>query len=258
MARASFETALNCVLRHEGGYSDHPEDPGGATMMGITRATLSNWRGQPVSSDDVRALTRTEAAEIYRARYWDPVYGDQLPHGLDLAVFDFAVNSGPSRAVSSLQHLLNVTPDGIMGPETLRAAGASEVGVQITALCASRIAFLRQLRTFATFGRGWMLRVRDVEKTALRLAIQKTPAVSQPDLSPKQQETMMDITKTIFSSRTVWTNAIGFFALALSWFGFDTSSIDKAALTESLLQGVAGTSFVLSTVFRVIATRRLI
>lgn len=258
MARASFDAALACVLRHEGGYSDHPDDPGGATMMGITRATLSRWRGQAVSKDEVLTLTRAEAAEIYRARYWHAVGGDLLPRGLDLAVFDFAVNSGPSRAIRALQQVLGVTIDGRIGRETLGAVQTGDAPVLIAALCANRIAFLKRLSTFATFGRGWMRRVHEVEQASLRLAAAEGEAVPRPDFPQAKQEMTMEITKTIFLSRTVWANAIGFGALALSWFGFDTSSVDKAALTDSLLQVVAGLSFVVSTLFRVIATRRLI
>ncbi len=105
MAAANFERALSLVLKHEGGFADHPADPGGATMMGITQATLAEWRGRPVTKDEVRALSRVEAGAIYRARYWDAVKGDDLPSGLDLAAFDYAVNSGPARAVRTIQGL---------------------------------------------------------------------------------------------------------------------------------------------------------
>lgn len=88
MAAANFERALALVLQHEGGFSDHPSDPGGATMMGITQATLGAWRGQPVTRADIRALSREEARAIYRIRYWNAVAGDELPAGLDLAAFD--------------------------------------------------------------------------------------------------------------------------------------------------------------------------
>lgn len=256
MASESFEPALTCVLAQEGGYSDHPADPGGATMMGITQTTLAEWRGHAVTKADVRALSRTEVAEIYRRRYWDAVGGDQVPAGLDLAVFDFAVNSGVSRAVRSLQRVLAIQADGRIGPETLRALAACDAAETITRLSTLRLAFLEALSTFPVFGRGWTRRVREVEAKALKLATASpvTPTRFPPttkELAP------MDITKGILTSRTVWANAIGIGALALSWLGFDTSGLDKGALTDSLLQAIAGVSFVASTLFRIIATKRL-
>lgn len=95
MARETFAACLSETLAHEGGYVDHPKDPGGATNMGITQAALSDWRDRPVSRFEVRTLTRVEADAIYRARYWNAVRGDDLPPGLDLVAFDGAVNSGP-------------------------------------------------------------------------------------------------------------------------------------------------------------------
>ncbi len=170
-----FETCLAHVLAHEGGYVDHPADPGGATNMGITRRTLAEWRGiSPASALDkqeVRALTREEAARIYRARYWERCAADEMAAGLDLAVFDFAVNSGPDRAVRMLQTLLGVAADGIVGPLTRaqlerQHAGGGTPGL-VEALCKRRLEFLMSLSTFATFGRGWRSRVEAVRKTAL-------------------------------------------------------------------------------------------
>lgn len=252
MASESFRPALSCVLAQEGGYSDHPDDPGGATMMGITQATLATWRGAPVTKADVRALTRDEAAALYRARYWNAVRGDDLPAGLDLAVFDFAVNSGASRAVRALQRTLGVSVDGVVGPETLAAANARAPSESIRTLCAARLAFLERLSTFPVFARGWMRRIHAVESAAQKLAM---PFPVSPQ--PEKEKPDMDMAKTIFSSRTVWANAIGMGALALSWLGFDTSSVDKSALTDNLLQAIAALSFVASTLFRVIATKRL-
>ena len=92
----NFERALSLVLEHEGGYVDHPRDPGGATNLGITLDTLSSWLGRVATKADVLALKVSDVGPIYRRRYWDTIEGDELPDGLDYAVFDFAVNSGPS------------------------------------------------------------------------------------------------------------------------------------------------------------------
>lgn len=162
-----FQACLAEVLRHEGGYADHPADPGGATNMGITLATLSDWRGRPVTKQEVRDLTVAEAGEIYRARYWQPIRGDALPPGVDLAVFDFAVNSGPARAVKALQSVLGVAQDGIIGPATLAALASAPGAVEvITDLCDARMRFLRSLSTWPTFGGGWTRRVAEVEAAA--------------------------------------------------------------------------------------------
>ena len=169
--RENLETALRLIRRHEGGYVDHPDDPGGATNLGITHATLAAWRGKPVTKQDVRNLTVAEAAAIYRARYWDAVRGDELPAGVDLAVFDFAVNSGPGRAIRTLQTVLGVPQDGALGPVTMAALAKAPGAVTVIVdLCDARMRFLRGLRTFGTFGRGWTNRVNNIEDEALKVA----------------------------------------------------------------------------------------
>jgi len=253
MAAANFERALALVLRHEGGFSDHPSDPGGATMMGITQATLGAWRGQPVTRADIRALSRQEAEAIYRLRYWNAVAGDELPAGLDLAAFDYAVNSGPQRVIRTLQGLVAVGVDGRMGPQTLGAIRAAEPRSLIEALCAARLRFLRQLPTFPVFGRGWKRRVAKIERESLRLTLSSRPAGA----ANQKEKTMFD-TKTLLQSRTVWANVVGFGSIALSLMGFQTMGLDQGLLTDRLLELVAAGSFVASTVFRVIATKRLI
>jgi len=171
--KKNFRTALRLVLIHEGGYVDHPLDPGGATNMGITRRTLaasraiSPWR--KLLKSEVRNLTRREAGRIYRARYWDVVAGDSLPSGVDYAVFDYAVNSGPARAAKALQHVVGVASDGIIGPETLRAITAQEAAETISKLVRYRMKFLQRLRTWKTFGRGWNSRLNGVLKQALEM-----------------------------------------------------------------------------------------
>lgn len=167
---SSFERAVSVVLQHEGGFVLHPSDPGGATNFGITRATLARARRHPVSVEDVRALTREEAVAIYRRLYWDALHAKDLPRGLDLAVFDLAVHSGPLRAVRMLQATLGVEADGIVGPVTLKAAGQADVPKAIARLTRMRLRFLRRLGAWPAFGRGWRRRVIDVEREALRLA----------------------------------------------------------------------------------------
>lgn len=169
--QANFARALPLVLKYEGGYADHPSDPGGATNMGITRKTLAAWRGVSpwwrLPKTEVAALPRAEAAEIYRANYWTPVRGDALPSGLDLVTFDAGVNSGPKRGIQWTQHAVGVDPDGIFGSKTLTAVQNADVRKAIKAACAARLGFVKSLAIWNTFGKGWAKRIANVEATAL-------------------------------------------------------------------------------------------
>lgn len=185
MAQVNFDRCLTEVLKHEGGYVDHPADPGGATNRGITLATLSDWRGRNVTKAEVKALTRAEAAEIYRARYWNPVKGDALPPGLDHAVFDFAVNSGISRAAKFLQRIVKVDVDGKIGPQTLTAIRSFDAPSLIIMLCDDRLEFLRGLKTWPTFGKGWQRRVDEVRDLALKMAKGTVPVTKPPKPKPR-------------------------------------------------------------------------
>lgn len=168
MTASNYSACLRVMLAFEGGYADHPRDPGGATNMGITHRTLAAWRGKAVTKDDVRALTAKEAGQIYRARYWNEVRGDDLPDGFDLVAFDGGVNSGPKRGIQWLQKGLLVKADGGMGPVTLKAASVAADGVQvIQRACAARMGFLQRLGTWDVFGRGWGRRVATVEAEAV-------------------------------------------------------------------------------------------
>ena len=244
-----FERALALVLLHEGGFVQHPRDPGGATRVGITRATLSRARGRPASVEDVRSLAEAEAAAIYRRFYWDAVRADELPQGLGLAVFDLAVNSGPARAVRMLQGVLGVEPDGLVGPLTLTAARWADPAETIRRLTRVRLGFLARLSTWPVFGRGWRRRVLAVEQEALRLAHSS---------SPSQGPTDMIDTKAILASRTVWANLIGFAALILGLLGFDASALDTGAVADAVVQLIAAASFIASTVFRILATKQIL
>lgn len=162
----NFARCLDEVLRHEGGKVHHPEDPGGRTAYGVTQATYDAWRkkhNRP--TQDVFNIARSEIEAIYRVEYWDKVRGDDLPEGLDLAVFDYAVNSGVGRAAKHLQSIVGVTQDGAIGPKTIQAAKAYVAN----ALCARRMTFLQGLSTWATFKNGWTARVKDVKKKVMEL-----------------------------------------------------------------------------------------
>ncbi|KAA5802336.1 hypothetical protein F1654_10950 [Alkalicaulis satelles] len=162
-----FEQALAHVFQVEGGFSDHPSDPGGATNFGITQAVLAAWRGTPVTRDDVRTMTRQEAGEIYKARYWDACRCDELPAGVDAMVFDAAVNHGPRQAALFLQRAVNVTDDGVIGPQTLAAAARLKPADTVCEIAARRMVFYARLNTFPTFGLGWARRLMSVLAAAV-------------------------------------------------------------------------------------------
>ncbi|MDW9547738.1 secretion activator protein [Sinorhizobium meliloti] len=150
----------------EGGYSNRKSDRGGPTKYGVTHTTLAAHRGVPsVTADQVMALTKLEAEDIYRRSYWSQSGGDILPPGLDYAVFDFGVNSGPARAVKTLQQVLGVREDGHVGEQTLAAARRYPGGIStlVRNYCEARMQFLRSLTNrktgFPVNGRGWTIRV---------------------------------------------------------------------------------------------------
>lgn len=164
---ARFLACLEIVLRHEGGFVNHPSDPGGATNMGITKDTLEEWRKRPVSVAEVRLLTKAEAAAIYEAKYYLRHRCDAMPAGVDLCILDFAVNSGG--AIKAIQKCLGVRPDGAVGPVTLAAMAEFEPGELVENISALRVTYLRALPIFPTFGRGWLARVEDTRIEALRM-----------------------------------------------------------------------------------------
>lgn len=172
MAAKNFETSLAKVLRHEGLWSNHPLDPGGATMKGVTQRVYDAWRrNKGLHTQSVRYIADAELADIYRNQYWHAVRGDELPDGVDYAVFDFAVNSGPGRAIKDLQRVIGETQDGIIGQRTLaRVNGANDREGLIHDYLDRRLAFLRSLKTWSAFGRGWASRVASVRLHALALA----------------------------------------------------------------------------------------
>lgn len=164
----NFSHALEHILKYEGGYVDHPLDPGGATNLGVTRNVLARFRGRKVSKDEVRALSKHEAAEIYRRLYWQPCQCDVLPAGVDMAVFDCAVNQGVSRAIKFLQKAAGVTTDGVIGPVTLGAVAKSGAEKILNEFMARRMRHYGSLkRLFQTFGLGWARRLMATHAHAL-------------------------------------------------------------------------------------------
>lgn len=182
MTASNFTACVDEIFAHEGGFVDHPKDPGGATNWGITIGTLSAWLGRPATVVQVRNLTKAEARQIYRRNYWDKVRGDALPAGIDLVAFDPAVNSGVGRGSKWLQRSLAVAADGKIGPVTIAAAVDADHVAVIVKACGLRMGFLRGLKTFSTFGRGWSRRVASVEAVAVRMVAQAQAEAARPVL----------------------------------------------------------------------------
>jgi lysozyme family protein len=188
----NFARALALVLKSEGGWSDNPADPGGATMQGVTLTNFRRYVKADASKADLRAITDAQLAIVYRKFYWDAVAGDELPDGVDYAVFDFAVNSGPGRAAKYLQAACGpaIAQDGKIGPATLAAVRAKPAGVLIDTLCDARLKFLERLPTWPNFGRGWSNRVASVRRDALAMTGENSstpvPPAPQPQSSPPQ------------------------------------------------------------------------
>lgn len=191
MVAESYDRSLAAVLKYEGGWSDHPADPGGATMKGVTLATYRRYRPGATKAD-LRKITDAELRRIYRDGYWNKVSGDALPAGLDHAVFDFAVNSGPGRAIPFLQKTLGVKADGKIGPVTLAAVGKVDPAIVAVALCDRRLAWLKTLKTWGTFSKGWSARIVAVKKLAKEMAaadpkpvfIPPPPDIPAPETAP--------------------------------------------------------------------------
>lgn len=167
----NFDLCVTLMLAHEGGFVNHPQDPGGMTNLGVTARVWEEWLGRPVSEKEMRALTPTMVKPLYKRKYWDACRADELVSGVDYAVFDVAVNSGPGRAIKILQSCVGVTVDGGFGPATMAAVKEAEKDAKrlIELYCAKRLDFLQSLRTFETFGKGWSRRVAEVKAKALAM-----------------------------------------------------------------------------------------
>jgi lysozyme family protein len=166
----SWDRAFDMVIAHEGGYVDHPNDPGGATNLGCTQAVWEQFVGHKVTKDDIKALTREDVKPLYKKRYWDAIYGDALPAGLDYCLFDCAINSGVGRAAKFIQQIVGVPADGAIGNNTIAAISQIAPITLINEFSDKRQSFLESLPTFGTFGKGWTKRVLEVRNKSLDMA----------------------------------------------------------------------------------------
>jgi lysozyme family protein len=170
---------LPLLLAHEGGYTNHPRDPGGPTNFGITIYDYRKYIKPDATAADVRSMTLDEAKRIYRVRYWDAQRCDELPAGVDYAVFDYGVNSGIGRSGKVLRRLVNLADrPGNITDDVIDAVCASDPVTLVAGICDERLRFLQSLRTWPVFGVGWRRRVTEVKSTALTMA-QRSAAAEQ-------------------------------------------------------------------------------
>ena len=168
--KQNFEQSLKMLLKHEGNYSFHPDDPGGETMKGVTRAVYEQWVGRQVMDGEMKRLTDADVAPIYKTNYWDRIRGDDLPSGLDFAAFDWAVNSGTGRPAKVIQKYISAKQDGAIGPKTLALVAENDPAKMIQYLYEQRQKFYERLKTFKTFGKGWTRRNQETLKAAMEMA----------------------------------------------------------------------------------------
>ena len=165
----NFKECLDLVLKSEGGFVNHPSDPGGMTNLGVTKRVWEEYTGHEADEKTMRSLTPEKVAPLYEQRYWRPTYCEVLPRGLDFVVFSMGVNGGPGRAVKLLQQSIGCVPDGIIGPRTRELISNSNIATLIAKFSETRREYYRALKTFPIFGKGWLARVDKEEQEALNM-----------------------------------------------------------------------------------------
>ena len=161
----NFDECLKMLLHHEGGYVNHPSDPGGETNLGVTKKVYQEWGG----TKDMKDLTVEDVAPIYKKNYWDRCNCDDLESGVDWVVFDWAVNSGTGRSAKAIQKICGASQDGAIGPKTLALIGKQNTQYVVEEFGKIRQDFYESLKTFDTFGKGWTRRNKETTAKALEM-----------------------------------------------------------------------------------------
>ena len=161
----NFDECLKMLLHHEGGYVNHPSDPGGETNLGVTKKVYQEWGG----TKDMKDLTVEDVAPIYKKNYWNRCKCDDLESGVDWVVFDWAVNSGTGRSAKAIQKICGASQDGAIGPKTLALIGKQNTQYVIEEFGKIRQDFYESLKTFDTFGKGWTRRNKETTEKALEM-----------------------------------------------------------------------------------------
>lgn len=166
----NFKECLALVLKSEGGFVNHPSDPGGMTNLGVTKRVWEEYTGHEADEKIMRGLTPEKVAPLYEQRYWRPTYCEVLPRGLDLLVFSMGINAGTGRSVKLLQSCIGCVADGVIGSRTMALVKSSNVADLIGKFSEARRQYYRSLKTFPVFGKGWLARVDREESEALNMA----------------------------------------------------------------------------------------
>ena len=200
VTRPNYPQIMDWIRGHEGGFVDHPKDPGGRTNYGITQATYNAFRAaKGFGPRNVKMIHENEVAEIYEFQYWSRIQGDDLPDGVDYTVMDYAVSSGPARAAKVLQRTVGVQADGVIGAFTLVAVKKQSSVRVINDMCDERMRFLRKLRHWPTFGRGWSRRVAEVRLNSVALATNMTVQGKPDPAGGKAPETLLSLLRAFLA-----------------------------------------------------------
>ena len=167
--KENFSKCLDMLLAHEGGFVNHPEDPGGMTNLGVTKKVYDEWIGRESTEQEMRDLTPDDVAPIYKKNYWDRIKGDSLPSGIDWCLMDWTVNSGKSRPSKAVQRAVGATQDGSIGSQTIGLIMEKDPEEIINYVYGVRQDFYKGLKTFETFGRGWTRRNKETLHQALEM-----------------------------------------------------------------------------------------
>jgi lysozyme family protein len=183
VAARNYDESISRVLRHEGGYTNHPQDPGGPTNWGITIHDARKYWKPNATAADVKDMPLAVAKTIYRQRYWNIQSCDMLEDGVDYAMMDYGVNSGVGRSGKVLRRLLRMSDaTSAVTPDVIRAANLKDAQQLAAAICDERLAFLKSLKTWPTFGGGWGRRVTEV-KTVSGVMARKSNALPAPEMN---------------------------------------------------------------------------
>ena len=166
----NFKECLALVLKSEGGFVNHPSDPGGMTNLGVTKRVWEEYTGHEADEKTMRGLTPEKVAPLYEQRYWRPTYCEVLPRGLDLLIFSMGINAGTGRCVKLLQSSIGCVADGVIGPRTMELIKSANVADLIRKYSEARREYYRSLKNFPVFGKGWLARVDREESEALNMA----------------------------------------------------------------------------------------
>jgi len=244
--RDNFKRCMGPLLVWEGGYSNHPKDPGGPTNKGVTQKVYDAYRANHgKTKQSVKLITNKEVEDIYKSQYWDPVKGDLLPAGVDLAVFDFAVNSGTARAARALQKCVGAAQDGQVGQVTLDRVAEVQDDALVVAICQERLRFVKTLSTWPTFGAGWKRRImgeqegaQDGDKGVIDIGVRMAREEPMPPLPKKEATGKADPTDQKLSTQP---EAVGAGTSALSVGGLSfadsiTSIGEWVGMTKDQIQ----------------------